>query len=170
MIEIEPFDKSQHDRTVFSCGVPALDTYLKQQANQDVRRLFTTLYVAVPAAEPGPSKRPIIGYYTLSNCHLDVSSLPEERVAAYGVLPATLLGRLAVDSTWQGQGVGRKLLRHALHMCIAASEFTASAFIVVQAKDDEARRFYEGFGFQACRDLDLKLFLPMQQAKDAAQP
>src|ERR1035441_117384 len=95
---IEPLDRGRHDRSAFSCGVPALDTYLHRQAAQDMEKHAAVVYVA--ANEP-PA---IAGYYTLSQFSIDLVRLPEDlarRLPRYPVVPATLLGRLAVASTFQ---------------------------------------------------------------------
>src|ERR1035438_9307354 len=89
---IEPLDRGGHDRSAFSCGVPALDAYLQRQAAQDMEKLAAVVYVAV--VDP-PA---IAGYYTLSQFSIDLVRLPEDlarRLPRYPVVPTTLLGRLA---------------------------------------------------------------------------
>jgi len=97
--------RSEHDRADFSCGNASLDRYLKEQAGQDLRRACATAFVLVP--KRGDSS--ILGYYTLSSYGIDVGDLPADvakKLPRYPLIPATLLGRLAVDRRYQGQGIG----------------------------------------------------------------
>jgi GNAT superfamily N-acetyltransferase len=81
------------------------------------------------------------------------------RLPRYPLVPATLLGRLAVDRRHQGKGYGRFLLGDALHRT-ARSEI-ASFAMIVDAKDENARRFYERESFLPFPDQPMKLFRPM---------
>jgi len=102
------------------------------------------------------------GYYTLSSTSIQLGELPEQTVRKlprYPLLPATLLGRLAVDRREQGKGYGRYLLADALYR--AAQSEIASFAVIVDAKDDNARRFYEREGFLPFPDQPMKLFRPM---------
>src|ERR1700693_1638983 len=101
-----------HDRGGFSCGVPALDTYLQKQAGQDVRRHVAVAFVATSDGKT------IAGYYTLSQYSVELGVLPEElagKLPRYPLVPATLIGRLAVSAAFRGQGVGELLLMDALY-------------------------------------------------------
>jgi predicted N-acetyltransferase YhbS len=82
-------------------------------------------------------------------------------------LPATLLGRLAVDKAWQGRGIGAALLAYALRVAVTGAESIASAVIEVDAKDDAARSFYAKFGFRSLKDDRLHMFLAMETARQA---
>ena len=85
-------------------------------------------------------------------------------------LPAVLLGRLAVDTQFQGQGLGKLLLVDALKRALAASQSIAVHAMVVDAKDAQAKSFYEKFGFIASSDLPLRLFLPLKSVQQFAEP
>jgi len=80
-------------------------------------------------------------------------------------LPTTLLGRLAVDRSFQGQGLGELLLVHALRVTVEASETVASAAVEVDAKDKRSRDFYARYGFASLKDDALHMYLPMVTAK-----
>ncbi len=157
---VEPLRK-EHIRTNFSCGNPPLDRYLKEQAGQDFRRGCATTFVLI-------SKRgdtTIRGYYTLSNYGIDVGELPVEvakKLPRYPLIPATLLGRLAVDRSFQGQGFGDFLLMDALHRALIQSAQIAAAAVVVEAIDTAAIKFYVHFGFVAFPAITSRLFLPMK--------
>ncbi|TXH36470.1 MAG: GNAT family N-acetyltransferase [Rhodospirillaceae bacterium] len=146
---------SQHDRSKFESGAEPLDRYFRTQAGQDARKNMAAPFVLVlPDGVIG-------GYYTLSSASIQLGELPEQTVRKlprYPLLPATLLGRLAVDRQHQGKGYGRFLLADALYR--AAQSEIASFAVIVDAKDN-ARQFYERESFLPFPDQPLKLFRPM---------
>lgn len=104
----------------------------------------------------------LAGYYTLSSTSVNLTELPEQvarKLPHYPLVPATLLGRLAIDHRQQGKGYGRFLLADALYR-IVRSEI-ASFAVIVEAKDDNARRFYERESFLPLVDQSMKLFRPI---------
>lgn len=150
-----------HDRKDFTCGVEALDNYLRQTASQDVKRKTAAVFVMVPEDEP---KR-IAGFYTLCATSVELSGLPEEitkRLPRYPQVPGILIGRLARDDSFPG--VGSLLLADALSRCVRSAEEIAATLIVVDAKDDAAVAFYQKFGFALLPKLKSRLFLPMATA------
>jgi GNAT superfamily N-acetyltransferase len=152
---------NDHDRANFSCGNALLDRYLKEQAGQDVRRGCATLFVLVPS----PRETSILGYYTLSSYGIDTGELPADvarKLPRYPLIPATLLGRLAVDQRRHGQGVGEFLLMDALRRALVQSARIAAAAVVVDAIDERAAQFYKHFGFIAFPSMGGRLFLPMK--------
>ena len=107
----------------------------------------------------------IAGYYTLSQFSIDLVRLPEDlarRLPRYPVVPTTLLGRLAVASTFQGQGLGETLLFDALRRSLIQSAHIASAGVIVDAKDAKAAAFYGRYGFSQILGADHRLFLYMK--------
>ena len=154
-LRVEPLGSGQ-DRSGFDSGVEPLDRYFRTQASQDARKNMAAPFVLV--LEDGT----IAGYYTLSSTSVQLSELPEQTVRklpGYPLVPATLLGRLAVDRRQQGKGYGRFLLANALYR--AAQSEIASFAVIVGAKDDSARRFYERESFLPFPDEPMKLFRPM---------
>lgn len=154
-IRVEPL-ASTHDQSGFESGVKPLDRYFRMQAGQDARK-----NVAAPFVLLLPDGT-IAGYYTLSSTSVRLAELPAQTVRKlphYPLVPATLLGRLAVDRRQQGKGYGRFLLADAL--CRAARSEIASFTVIVDAKDDSARRFYERESFLPLPDQPMKLFRPM---------
>lgn len=148
----------EHDRSAFSCGEPALDDYLRRRATQDVRRGVARAFVAVDQATGA-----LAGYYTLSAASFSREHLPEalaKRLPHYPV-PAAILGRLAVDQTHQGRGLGELLLADAIKRVLRASEVLAVHAIVVDAKNDRAKGFYERYGVRAFIDMPYRLYLPL---------
>ncbi|HVZ07892.1 GNAT family N-acetyltransferase [Rhodopila sp.] len=154
-LRVEPL-VSSHDRSEFESGVESLDRYFRTQAGQDARKNMAAPFVLVLP------EGTIAGYYTLSSTSAQLAELPAQTVRKlpkYPLVPATLLGRLAVDRRHQGKGYGRFLLGDALHR--AARSEIASFAVIVDAKDENARRFYERESFLPFPDQPMKLFRPM---------
>lgn len=149
---------SAHDRTAFACGSEPLDRYLRQYARQDRDRHMAQVYVCC-AAETNQ----VVGYYTLSAYAVLRTDLPEattKRLGRHERIPALLLGRLAVDQSQRGQGLGGRLLIDALRRAQDVATVAGAAVVVVHAKDGAAG-FYEHHGFQPFVDEPEHLFLPM---------
>ena len=164
-VRIEPFDRRRHDRSRFAYGVAALDDYLRTRLGQHDRKDLSRGWVAVAPADV------VVGYYTLASGRISVNVLPERGgLPARMPLPTTLLGRLAVDRTWQGRGLGAALLAHALRVAVRNAESIASAVIEVDAKDEGARAFYARYGFKSLIDDRLHLYLPMETARALVAP
>ena len=160
---VAPLGKG-HDRRGFSCGSEPLDRYLQQQARQDAEKRVAVPFVLVepPAAE-------VLGYYTLSASVITADALPAElakKLPRYLQLPVSLLGRLAVDQTQKGEGLGEFLLMDALHRCLDAAAEIASMAVIVDAKDAAATVFYTRYGFLPLQQQPSRLFLPMKTVAD----
>jgi GNAT superfamily N-acetyltransferase len=154
---IEPLSTA-HDRSAFSCGNAALDRYFRTFATQDLRKRVSAVFVMTP------NSRVVAGFYTLSQSSVLLHSLPDPqrtKLPKYPHVPATLLGRLAVDLKFQKLGLGRLLLFHAFRNCITVAANAASAVLLVDAKDNAARRFYERHGFQSLSDGPGRLFISL---------
>jgi ribosomal protein S18 acetylase RimI-like enzyme len=155
-----------HDRTGFSCGVEPLDNYLKKQTRQDVKKRVAAVFVLTPDGEI------IAGYYTLSQFSVDLGIVPQDiarKLPKYPVVPATLIGRLAVSVAFRGQGLGELLLMDALHRSLELSKQIASAAILVDAKNDRAMSFYRKYGFLELPSIPGRLFLPMATVEQLFQ-
>jgi predicted GNAT family N-acyltransferase len=155
---IEPLAK-HHDRLGFSSGIDALDIYFRDRVGQDLRNKVAAPFVLVDRQSGA-----IAGYYTLSALSIKLSELPEavrRKLPKYPIVPATLIGRLAVDRRSRGQGCGELLLMDALHRSLRQSEHIGSFAVVVDAKDDQAKAFYERYDFLPFPDDAMRLFLPM---------
>ena len=155
---VEPFSASRHIPDSFACGYEALDSYIRRYAGQDVKRRVSLVFVACRGGE-----REIQGYYTVSASSFRKDDLPAglaKKLPHYPV-PAAILGRLAVDRSCQGQGLGEYLLMNCFERVLQASELIAVHAIVADAKDERAKVFYERYGFQAFVDEPLRLFIPM---------
>lgn len=149
-----------HDRTAFSCGVEELDRYFRTRVGQDVRKHVAACFVLV-----GRKDEAVIGYYTLSATAVALTSLPAglaKKLPRYPDVPVTLLGRLALDRRYQGQGLGGLLLSDALKRSCRVVTEVASYAVVVDALDAAACRYYERYGFIRFPDSARRLFLPMR--------
>jgi GNAT superfamily N-acetyltransferase len=150
----------QQSRADFDSGVEALDRYLKQQATQDIRRRVSNCFVALEG-------NTIAGYYTFAATSISLPDLPDDisrRLPRYPLIPAALIGRLAVDRRFQGRGLGGALLADAL---IRAAKSDPAIFaLVVEAKDDSAAAFYRRHLFRPFLGRPLKLFLTMSSAAE----
>ena len=132
-----------HDRNSFDSGVPVLDEYLKNYALQNQKKHAARTYVATRGNR-------IVGYYSLAYGSVSVEEAPHSVKSGLPrhPVPVILLARFAVDSTEQGRGLGAALLKDALLRTIQAAEIAGLRAMLVHAKDDGARRFYEKFGFE----------------------
>lgn len=156
---IEPLGKA-HDRSAFSCGNEVLDRYLREQAGQDARR-----HAAAPFVLVEKNKTVVLGYYTLSSFGIFLEDLPEataKKFPRYPLVPATLLGRLAVDENYKGKGLGELLLVDALKRSYEQAHVIGSAAVVVEALDEAAVAFYRHFDFLPFPNHPHRLFLPMK--------
>jgi GNAT superfamily N-acetyltransferase len=152
---IEPLAAS-HNRSAFASGTEALDRYLQHQAGQDMRRRISNCFVATPDSVV------IAGYYTLAAASvpaLDLSEDVKKRLPRYPVLPAALIGRLAVDRQFRRKGLGAALLFDALQRAVKAEPAVFAA--IVDAKDDDAAAFYSHHGFRAFASRPMSMFLPL---------
>ena len=159
MLEEHPLDPALHDRKGFDCGVPVLNAYLQNLAEQHWRKGISAVYVLADSAAPSL----ILGYYTLSAAEVDVLRLPDadrKRLPRYPV-PCFRMGRLACRTDQRGRGLGRLLLGCAVDRCLKARAQVAAYALLVDAKDDVARAFYEHYGFTPLADRPLTLYLPL---------
>ncbi|MGI8644037.1 MAG: GNAT family N-acetyltransferase [Thermomicrobiales bacterium] len=154
---IEPFSRNL-DRSQFACGEDALDRYLQRQAGQDFDRSLTAIFVAVDS-----DIERVAGFYTLSAQSIGAEQLPAEiaRRLPRHPAPVTLLGRLAVDKAYQGQGLGRALLYDALQRAYQIRLQIGSMAVIVDAKHREACAFNERHEFRRLPSQEYRLFILM---------
>jgi ribosomal protein S18 acetylase RimI-like enzyme len=142
--------------------VEALDRYLVERASQDVKRRLSNCFVA------RDERGVMAGYYTLAASSVPLFDLPAEMVKKlprYGLIPAGLIGRLAVDQAFQRRGLGAALVMDAAWKAATASP--AVFALIVDAKDSSARGFYERLGFLRFESREMSLFLPIATAMAA---
>lgn len=159
MLEEVRLDPSLHDRAGFDCGVAELNEYLQRYADQHRRRGITSVYVLADTDAPAR----ILGYYTLSAAEVDASGLSDadrKRLPRYPV-PCFRMGRLACRADQRGRGIGRLLMGCAVDRCLEARGQVAAYALIVDAKDEGAKAFYEHYGFKAFVGKPLALYLPL---------
>ena len=159
MLEEQVLDARLHDRAGFRCGVPALDDYLHKYAAQQNAKGISTVFVLVNDAAP----RKILGFYTLSAAQVEVEQLSEadrKKLPRYPV-PCFRMGRLARSVDSRGAGLGELLMGCAVDRCLHARSLVGAYALLVDAKDEKAKVFYEKYGFVACVDAPMSLYLPL---------
>src|SRR5256886_4858939 len=148
----------RHDGSAFDCGVEELNDYLKKYSGQHERRGISRTYVAVKERETQA-----LGYYSISSGAVAFDTVPEN--LPRHPVPVALIGRLAVDKSARGHGLGEMLLVHALRSAQRASEVVGIYAAVVEAWDEAAKKFYLKYGFNELRDDQLHLYLSMKVIK-----
>ena len=164
---IQIFNKTIHKREGFDCGIDTLNKYLKFQVSQDLKRKLSVCFVLVKN-----ETKEIKGYYTLSNAGIPLIDFPDKirkkLPKSYNSIPATLLERLAVDLKYQHKGLGELLLVDALKKSFITSLKVGSFAVIVDPINEQAKKFYEKFGFVELPDSK-KLFLPMHSLKELVE-
>lgn len=152
-------DKS-FDRESFDCGSLELNYFLKTKARQNQTVGFNKTFAAISS---GDKNKCVLGYYSLSMGEIDLNSLPENLVKKLPrhPVPIARMGRLAVDNSTKGQGLGKLLLVDAMKRVQTASELIGVYALLVDAKDDTAEKFYLKYGFTPLIDKPMTLFLPL---------
>ena len=167
MRKIEVLGKS-HDRERFDCGSEPLNVFLKQTARQHATRGISRTLVLVEE-DTAPAK-PILGFFSLNLCQVKSESLsPEQARKLPREVSGIRLGRLAVAREHQRQGIGKALLVAALGKFMEIFNTAGGIGLFVDAKDHEARLYYEQFGFVALPSNELELFLPVKTIQEALQ-
>lgn len=150
-----------HDVAVFDSGVPALDDWLKRHALANEATGASRTYVVCADGR-------VVGYYSLATGSVGHAQAPGRiRRNMPDPTPVMILGRLAVDRTWQGRDLGRSLLRDAVLRTLQAAEIGGIRAILVHAISDQAARFYAHYGFVASPINPLTLMITIPDAERA---
>lgn len=154
---IKTLDKS-HPRTRFASGNEDADAWLKKSALQSQSKHLTTTKVLSDA------ERRIIGFYSLSFSEIDFSDLPADlaKKLPRRQLPVAVLAWLAVDQTFQGRGIGQRLLATSLVDCYEASRTFAFIALLLDCVDERAKRFYQRYDFAELPGYPMRLYLPFK--------
>jgi GNAT superfamily N-acetyltransferase len=164
VLEIETLG-ADHDREGFDCGVEPLNRYLREIARQHASKDIARTYVLVKTCDSAP--KTVHGFFTLSICQVSGEGVPAHLAKKLPKnIPAIRLGRLAVDRSRHGQGLGKALLVEAMHRAARAAEIAGGIGLFVDAKDAAAASFYAKFGFEEIPSAPLTLFLPMGTLRD----
>ena len=164
VLKIIPLDSRNHIRSSFCCGEESLDNYIRKQASQDLKKRVSTVFVLIDDPEVN-----VLAYYTLSSYTVNIAALEEsfaKRLPRYPALPATLLGRLAVDNAQKGKRFGELLLIDALKKSLDTAMQVASLAVIAEALDERALSFYMKYGFKQFNQEPMKLYLPMKSIEE----
>jgi GNAT superfamily N-acetyltransferase len=135
---------AHHDRTSFNCGDADLNRYLQRYARQNHERGGAKCFVAVDPLAPNH----VLGFYTLSPASLQYARTPKILRRGLGryEVPVFRLGRLAVDLSAQGKGLGGKLLFAAGERALMVSEHVGGVALLIDAKNQRAGDWYRSYG------------------------
>lgn len=163
-LEFLILDKSL-DRSSFDCGIEELNSYLKREAHQQQKSGFNVTFTLVNT-EANPKK--ILGYYSIMNASIKIDELPEEvsKKLPKHPIPAARIGRLARDLSTKGQGIGELLMVNALERIKRLSSEIGCYCVIVDAKNDAAKKFYQRYNFQTFKNNPMALFLPVVSIPD----
>lgn len=157
---------TRHDVSRFANRAhPSLDQWLRERARSS-EGLSARTYVVCTADEPDR----VVGYFTISAAIEQRTALPSAKLRR-GMpeqVPLLLIGRLAVDAEWQGQGLGSALVVDALRRCSAASEIAGVRGVVTHAIDEAAVGFYERHGFVRSPLGERVLLIPIETVRSLA--
>lgn len=154
----EPIGK-HHDRDAFDCGDGVLNQFLHRHARQSHEKGGAKTYLAVSELN-----EKILGYYSLSPASIAYERAPEviKRGLARHDVPVFRLGRLAVDSSVQGQGLGGQLLLAAGRRCLLVAAQAGGVALLIDAKNERVAEWYASYGAVPLLDAQLCLLLPFK--------
>ena len=148
-----------HNRTAFDCGDEALNQFLHRHARQSHEKGGAKTYLAV-----SENNEKVLGYYSLSPASIAYERAPEviKRGLARHDVPVFRLGRLAVDSTVQGQGLGGQLLLAAGRRCLLVASQAGGVALLIDARNERVAQWYASYGAIPLLDAHLSLLLPFK--------
>ncbi|KMJ45144.1 acetyltransferase [Xenorhabdus khoisanae] len=152
----EPISR-HHDRAAFDCGDDALNQFLYRHARQNHEKGGAKTYLAV-----SDCNQKVLGYYSLSPASIAYESTPEviKRGLARHEVPVFRLGRLAVDVSVQGQGLGGQLLLAAGRRSLLVAAQAGGIALLIDAKNERVAHWYAAYGAVPLLDASLSLLLP----------
>lgn len=163
MLRIEKLGKN-HDRKGFDCGELALNDFLQTLARQQQEKGISKTFVLVDTERP----ETILGYFSLVACEVVNEDLPAELAKKYPLrAPGAKLARLAVDRRCQRRGYGQIMLMEAMRKTLRVAENIGIIGFFVDAKNHEARNYYQQFGFLSFPVRPLEMFLPLATLRQA---
>jgi GNAT superfamily N-acetyltransferase len=152
---------ASHALDAFDCGKEPLNRFLRRFALTNQRAGSTRTYVVCRG------EREVAGYYSLAVGAVEPGDTPARvsKGLARHPVPVMLLARLAIDKAEQGRGLGRALLKDALLRTAQVADIAGIRALLVHAKDDEARAWYERFDFEPGPADPYQLFLLMKDVR-----
>ncbi|TIU30841.1 MAG: GNAT family N-acetyltransferase [Mesorhizobium sp.] len=148
-----------HELDLFQSRNDSLDQWLRRRARANQVIGASRTYVIAETTR-------VVGYYCLSSGGLDLAGAPGSIWRNMpDPVPVAVLGRLAVDASWQGKGLGGALLQDAVLRTGQAAAVLGIRGLLVHAISDEAKAFYEHYGFQASPKNPMTLVLSLKMAQ-----
>ena len=150
-----------HELEDFDCGTPSLNEWLKRRARRNEQEGASRTYVVCAGKQ-------VVGYYCLaagSVCCLDVPGRVRRNMP--DPIPVVVIGRLAIHRDWQGQRIGRALLRDAVLRTLNAAEVAGVRAILVHAISEDAKRFYQSCSFVESPTNPMTLVVTLEDIKKA---
>jgi len=156
---LAPLDAS-HEVEGLDCGIPALNDYLTHQAFRDQQAEKTRTFVATRGGR-------VIAFFSLAAASVEPDQATERLARGQGSqgIPVIILARFAVELSEQGRGIGEAMLIQALARCAQAADIIGARAVLVHAKDDRARGFYEKYGFESSPTNPLHLVVLMKDIR-----
>ncbi|HXP87251.1 MAG TPA: GNAT family N-acetyltransferase [Bryobacteraceae bacterium] len=150
---------AQHELSDFDSGEPVLDDWLRRRAAQNEAAGASRTYIVCAGKK-------VAGYYSLAvGAAAHAGSPGRVKRNMPDPIPVMILARLAVDKSFQGQGVGAGLLRDAIFRTVQAGEIAGIRALLVHAISERAKRFYEGYGFIPSPMDPLTLMITLAEAQ-----
>jgi GNAT superfamily N-acetyltransferase len=147
----------------FSSGQPSLDQWLLRRSWRNSMSGASRTFVITQSDDPA-----VIGFYSLAASSVRLADAPGPvKRNMPNPIPVILLGRLAIDRRFQGHGLGRALLKDAFRRVLAAADIVGIRALLVHAIDQEAKSFYQRFGFVVSPIDEFTLFLPVKSIIDS---
>lgn len=152
---------ASHELDSFDCGKEPLNRFVQRFALSNQKAGSARTYVVCRG------ERRVVGYYSLAVGAVEPSAAPGRvsKGLARHPIPVMLLARLAIDKSEQGRGLGTALLKDALLRTAQAADIAGIRALLVHAKDDEARAWYEAFDFEPGPTDPYQLFLLMKDLR-----
>lgn len=162
-VSIALLDGASHDRTGFDCGVHQLNSYLHDCAIDDAGNDISKTYVATPKAD-----NRVLGFCTLAATSVRRSKLDEtirEQLGRFPQVPGIIMGQLGVQESYHRQGIGGSLLTHMFRLAESLSAQIGIALVILDALNEEVKRFYEHYGFRDLPGSPLQMFISMREIR-----
>lgn len=159
LFEPEPLQK-HHEVEGFDCGVDSLNDYLRRRALADQAAEKSRTYVTCRGIR-------VVGYFSIAAASVEPDSATARAGKGQGkqLVPAILIGRLAVERAEQGRGAGEALLLEALRKSAHAAQTIGARAVIVHAIDARAREFYARYGFEPSPVDSLHLMMLMKDVR-----
>ncbi len=166
MSSTEPLNRPEplgahHQVAAFDCGAPSLNEFLSRHALGNHQAGTAKTYVATTDSHI------VVGNYSLAASQVLYADAPSrlQKGAPRHPVPVVLLARLAVDRVWQGKGLGAGLLKDAIFRVLTAAEGVGVRALLVHAKDEAAKAFYERYDFAPLPSYPMHLVLLLKDAR-----